>query len=88
MNKPMLTPQRLIPALRQYRHNSSDGLIAAYDYNIASAVVTTLEVALVEARVAHEYAMKQYIAENERLKRELANAHLIIHVMEECANGG
>lgn len=32
--KDMPTPEQLLPALRQYRHNNSDGFVAGYDKEV------------------------------------------------------
>ena len=39
----MKTPEILIPALRQYQHNDSSGLLACYDYSEVNQIVTQLQ---------------------------------------------
>ena len=39
----MKTPEVLIPAIRQYRHNDKSGFVFGYDMDVANEVVDQLE---------------------------------------------
>ena len=52
MSEDNKTPECLIPALRQYRHNRGDGLVAAYDYDLVNKEIATKDAELARLREA------------------------------------
>ncbi len=42
----MKTPEILLPALRQYRHNDGSGLLAGFDHDETSKLVNLMDEAL------------------------------------------
>ena len=59
MSEDNKTPECLIPALRQYRHNRGDGLVAAYDYDLVNKEIATKDAELARLREALNEAKRR-----------------------------
>jgi hypothetical protein len=61
----MNTPESLIPALRQYRHNhSDDGFVAGFDYELTKQAFSELELKNKELVILAKEMAENYLTYN------------------------
>jgi len=48
----MSTPQILIPALRQYKHNDNSGFVAGYEVEATEQIVTDLQMQIIDLKAS------------------------------------
>ena len=46
----MSTPEILIPALRQYKHNDNSGFVAGYEVEATEQIVTDLQMQIIDLK--------------------------------------
>ena len=67
------TPECLLPALRQYRHNRDDDLVVAYDYVLVNKEIATKDAELARLREAlHEIIEQGRTGEDAYVMADLA----------------